>query len=624
MKKSQILKLALTGSAVLGTAPLAFGQGRIVSGNGNTASGQSSVIVGGNQNTTTGLISGIITGAKNTASAQGAGIITGFENENGGFDSVIVAGARGRILSGSASTVILAGSDNTMGATSAGSFIGAGQRNTVSGFRSGIVVGNDNTVTSDAVNSVILTGRNNIMSGVDSAILCGANNTVGSNAVFAAAGGQNARVNHSGSFVWNSGSTAFFSTDQEQFLINADRGVGIGTNRPNWTLEVASDSTTAITCKTYAGSWGGTFIGKSANGTAAAPTATTFSNTLASFRGGGHDGTSFRSVRASMNFHASQNWTSSNQGAEIRFSTADNNTVTPDERMRITHDGRVGIGTTSPGVALDVVGRRNTSNSGTTTSFTGGSGSLLTNSNQSWFASIRASSGIVAGAGYLTSSDARTKDVQGLSDGTADLDRLLKIEIADYLYKDTLTKGSGANKKVIAQQVEEVFPQAVKASTNVVPDIYQKATIAGGWVELVTDLKVGERVRLVADNGHQAVHEVLELREGAFRTAFVEDVEQVFVFGREVNDFLIVDYDAISMLNVSATQELARKLESRDVELAKMRAELTELRDTNHALAKKLSSLDALNEKFARLEKAIGGDEEPSDEKTVAVSLPLR
>ena len=31
---------------------------------------------------------------------------------------------------------------------------------------------------------------------------------------------------------------------------------------------------------------------------------------------------------------------------------------------------------------------------------------------------------------------------------------------------------------------------------------------------------------------------------------------QVFVYGKKVNDFHVLDYDAVSMLNVSATQEL--------------------------------------------------------------------
>jgi hypothetical protein len=55
----------------------------------------------------------------------------------------------------------------------------------------------------------------------------------------------------------------------------------------------------------------------------------------------------------------------------------------------------------------------------------------------------------------------------------------------------------------------------------------------------------------------------------------VED-ELVFVYGREVKDLRTVDYEAISMLNVSATQELARKLETAQAENAALRRELAE------------------------------------------------
>jgi len=49
------------------------------------------------------------------------------------------------------------------------------------------------------------------------------------------------------------------------------------------------------------------------------------------------------------------------------------------------------------------------------------------------------------------------------------------IEIADYSHKDMTTNGNRTNKKVIAQQVETVYPQAVSKSTDAVPDIYQNA-----------------------------------------------------------------------------------------------------------------------------------------------------
>jgi len=82
-----------------------------------------------------------------------------------------------------------------------------------------------------------------------------------------------------------------------------------------------------------------------------------------------------------------------------------------------------------------------------------------------------------------------------------------------------ITNGNRPNKKVIAQQVETVYPQAVSKTTDVVPDIYQKAGLKEGWVNLATDLKKGERVRLIGEN-EEGVHEVLEIAEGRFRTDF--------------------------------------------------------------------------------------------------------
>ena len=45
-------------------------------------------------------------------------------------------------------------------------------------------------------------------------------------------------------------------------------------------------------------------------------------------------------------------------------------------------------------------------------------------------------------------------------------------------------------------------------------------------------------------------------------------------FGREVKDLRFVDYEAISMLNVSATQELLRKVQVLEARLAAIEARL--------------------------------------------------
>ena len=133
--------------------------------------------------------------------------------------------------------------------------------------------------------------------------------------------------------------------------------------------------------------------------------------------------------------------------------------------------------------------------------------------------------------------------------------------------------------------MEQFYPLAVSKQTGVVPDVFEKAKINGAWISLACDLKKGDRVKLVTQvkgstEEKEGIHEVLEVADGKFRTDFKSDGE-VFVYGREVKDFRNVDYDAIAMLNVSATQQLKREKD----------AEIQTLRDENAAQRREIDSL---------------------------------
>lgn len=197
-------------------------------------------------------------------------------------------------------------------------------------------------------------------------------------------------------------------------------------------------------------------------------------------------------------------------------------------------------------------------------------------------------------------SDARIKNILHPTDSAKDLQTLMGIEITDYQFKDKVGSGNAPQKKVIAQQVEKIFPQAVSVRKGVVPDIYKNAAVKEGWVMLATDLKVGERVRLVSPGG-ESVEDVLEVRGDAFRTSLKAAEEKTFVYGREVPDFHSVDYDAIAMLNVSATQQLKREKD----------AEIQVLREENAALRRELAAKDkSLEARLIALERRMSGEGE--------------
>jgi hypothetical protein len=263
-----------------------------------------------------------------------------------------------------------------------------------------------------------------------------------------------------------------------------------------------------------------------------------------------------------------------NNGTYLNFGTGglfirDNNNHS---KVQVTNDGIVQIGTTGTSARL-CIGTK-TTNPIYINGYLDTNGGQSGDSNHSRDMSITAE-GMILGQIVAVYSDVRIKTDLHVSDTAKDLETLKGIQITDYYYKDKLTNGNGTQKKAIAQQVETVYPQAVIQTTGVVPDLFQKAAVKDGWVELATDLKKGDRVKLIGKKA-ESIREVLEIRNGAFRPDGQVDDELVFVYGREVKDLRTVDYDAISMLNVSATQELALKLETVQAENAALRRELAE------------------------------------------------
>lgn len=263
------------------------------------------------------------------------------------------------------------------------------------------------------------------------------------------------------------------------------------------------------------------------------------------------------------------------------------------EVMSITAAGNVGIGTTPTQAKLAVKGSFGTRPYNAAQLWDGylyanqnilqSTASIVAEGGFAFTPSSIYADGYVQASAFVAFSDERVKNIQGRSDNAADLATLLGIEVTDYRYKDTLTKGNALYKKVIAQQVEKVFPQAVSKGTDVVPDIYKAADYKDGWVQLTTDLKKGDRVRLIGKNSKEAIQEVLEVGKDRFRTSFDPEGDRVFVYGREVKDFRSVDYEAIAMLNVSATQQIKKEKD----------AEVKALQEENSALRARLETLEA-------------------------------
>jgi hypothetical protein len=192
----------------------------------------------------------------------------------------------------------------------------------------------------------------------------------------------------------------------------------------------------------------------------------------------------------------------------------------------------------------------------------------------------------VAASEFNAHSDRRIKRVIGRSNSRQDLNQLLAIRVTDYTYTDTVAHDSEEKTKVIAQQLEEVYPRAVSShTTEIVPDIYRNASIANGWVQLADhNVKTGDKVQLITDEG-KSLHKVQKTKEGSFQVDGSHE-GNVFVYGRQVEDFHTVDYQALTTLNISATQALYREKETLKTRVDSLSKQLESLKNKVEKLTK--------------------------------------
>ena len=211
------------------------------------------------------------------------------------------------------------------------------------------------------------------------------------------------------------------------------------------------------------------------NGTQSAPTTVANGDVLGTLQWEGYDGTA---DRAPAQIIAVVNGTVATNSipTDIAFDTG--STAGGSERMRITSAGLVGIGTTGPGVALDVngeirVGSSATSCAATTAlciGYTGGAGmygiDLKSGTTgptdalyfENYLGSVQGSITVTNSAvAYNTTSDRRLKENIALT--ARGLDALLKISVNDFNFIEDPKKARVQG--FIAQDLYKLYPEAV-------------------------------------------------------------------------------------------------------------------------------------------------------------------
>lgn len=298
----------------------------------------------------------------------------------------------------------------------------------------------------------------------------------------------------------------------------------------------------------------------------------------------------------------------------------------------VIFNGRVGIGTSSPGYPLHVNGYVSTSSSFYFLSegqlenyyshkifkrgYDGNGGSFT----------ARFHNGIYVDFLGFTSDERIKKNIIEINDSSA-LEKVRNIGCYWYNYKNYVEKGFTRTAGFIAQQVNEYVPEAITLVKSIIPNEYRLLNNYI-WLELlydssdnivenkiydesgndITKYKYKLTINDLSDNSGNTLYkfevfndlssnacekEIRSLENEPNSFIFEEKWNNVFLFGKEVDDFHTLDKNKLYALNFSATQEIDRIQQQQIVDISENKFDISENKFKITDSVAKIASLEA-------------------------------
>jgi len=178
----------------------------------------------------------------------------------------------------------------------------------------------------------------------------------------------------------------------------------------------------------------------------------------------------------------------------------------------------------------------------------------------SYTLSIKTSNIIFAG-NYVLASDERIK--RDITDLSSTLGLIDKIKPKTYKYRDT-AEGDRMTYGFIAQELEQVIPEAVITTTDKIPDIMKTADVIDGVFTLkeTTDLVEGDLIAIYDDENKRYDVTITEMiSDKSFKINMIEDLQdQFFIYGKIVDDFKAIEHNDLLPVMIKGIQELNERL----------------------------------------------------------------
>jgi len=131
-------------------------------------------------------------------------------------------------------------------------------------------------------------------------------------------------------------------------------------------------------------------------------------------------------------------------------------------------------------------------------------------------------------------------------------------------YIDIIDKGTKNNYGFIAQDIKNIIPEAVGIRKDIIPNIFNFFDIKDDIIETDEDLTdklfINDKIQIINKENNREDYKILEISSNHIKIDKKINDNNCFIYGKEIDDFHILDKKFIYTLNVSATQQINKKI----------------------------------------------------------------
>ena len=189
--------------------------------------------------------------------------------------------------------------------------------------------------------------------------------------------------------------------------------------------------------------------------------------------------------------------------------------------------------------------------------------------------------------GYSSLSDTRIKKNIRDIDDVEGLQKILLVQPKKYNYIEYEKNKNCDIIGFIAQQIDEVIPEAISKGTGIVPYIYNNCSVYNKRniiCSIPLDVEIDTEVIITdTEKGSGGRYKIKEKYNDYFVIDKDIDRDEVFVKGYEIKDLHHLDKNYIYTLNVCATQELYKLIMEQREEINNLKNRLSILESINNS-----------------------------------------